>query len=78
MRESLSTFLLHFLPLLGNLPSPRRAKLIRQENSFRRRIALEEIEIHRHRAMINALLLNTFVPEHDLIASVYAAELEDE
>ena len=40
--------------------------------------ALEEIEITRHRAMSNQSILNVFAPNHDLIAIVFAVDVDDE
>jgi len=45
---------------------------------MKKRKALEEIEITRHRAMSNRSILNAFTPDHDLIAKEYAFDVDDE
>ena len=40
--------------------------------------ALKEIEISRHRATTNRSILNVFTPDQDLIAELYAVDVDDE
>ena len=72
-----SAFSDHLL-ISGHAYKGGSAKLIHRENSMKKRKALEEIEITRHRAMSNRFILNAFIPDHDLIAKVYAIDVNDE
>lgn len=51
--------------------------LLHEENDFRKRLALETIEITRHNSDDNITLLNEFVPEHSLIEKIYDRRLAD-
>jgi len=70
-----SAFSDHLL-ISGHAYKGGSAKLIPRENSMKKRKALEEIEITRHRA-INRFILNTFIPDHDLVSKVYTVDVDD-
>ena len=72
-----SAFSDHLL-ISGHAYKGGSARLLRQEKSSRKRLALEEIYIHRHRALSDSVLLNTHIPENDLITSIYAVESEND
>ena len=70
-----SAFSDHLL-ISGHAYKGGSAKLLHHENSIKKRKALEEIEITRHRAMSNLDILNMFTPDHDIISKVY--DVDDE